>query len=147
MLTHKTFNISIVAILFITSFMPTFTGCGNSGNFGYVSGKVLIDGQAAPEGLIVRFQPVDKNGSPSSSFTGKNGEYELWFSRTVKGVQLGSSTVTIIQQTSDTEVKPTPEYLLAFNEKREIFDVKKGRQTYDVNIDSSLKLDKKKKKR
>jgi len=146
MLKHKTFSISIFALLLGVSLL-TFSGCGNSGNFGYVSGKVLIDGQAAPEGLIVQFQPIDKNGSPSSSFTGKNGEYELWFSRTVKGVQLGASTIRIIQQTSDTSAAVTPEYLRAFNEKKETFDVKKGRQTFDVNIDSSIKLDKKKKKR
>ncbi|MDR1384633.1 MAG: hypothetical protein LBJ67_12445 [Planctomycetaceae bacterium] len=147
MLVQRISSISIVAVLLSISFIPIFTGCGNSDKFGYVSGKVLIDGQPAPEGLIVQFQPLDRNGSPSSSFTDKGGEYELWFSRTVKGVQLGSSTVTVIQQTSDTNLKPTPEYLLAFNEKRETFDVKKGRQTYDVNIDSSLKLDKKRKKR
>ncbi|MDR3197228.1 MAG: hypothetical protein LBU34_05100 [Planctomycetaceae bacterium] len=65
-----------VFILFALLSTLMFSGCGVP-NWAYVSGKVLIDGQPAPEGLVVQFQPLDKNGSPSSSFIDKNGNYEL----------------------------------------------------------------------
>jgi hypothetical protein len=118
--------------------MLMFTGCGDP-NMAYVSGKVLIDGQPAPESLIVQFQPLDKNGSPSSSFTDKNGNYELWFSKTVKGAQIGNNKITVIQQQNENmpQQKMLP-FLASFNKNTPLtYEVKGGRQTYDIVIDTS----------
>jgi hypothetical protein len=115
-----------------------FSGCGDP-NLAYVSGKVLIDGQPAPEGLVVQFQPLDKNGSPSSSFTDKNGYYDLWFSKTVKGAQIGNNKVTVIQQQSDDMLQQkTLPFLASFNKNTPpTYEVKGGKQTYDIVIDTS----------
>jgi hypothetical protein len=115
-----------------------FSGCGNP-NLAYVNGKVLIDGQPAPEGLIVQFQPLDKNGSPASSFTDKKGNYELWFSKTVKGAQIGNNKITVIlQQNNDIQQQKMLPILASFNKNTPLtYEVKGGRQTYDIVIDTS----------
>jgi hypothetical protein len=137
--TQSPFPSSIsVSILLVFLSMLIFSGCGDP-NMAYVSGKVLIDGQPAPEGLIVQFQPLDKNGSPSSSFTDKNGNYELWFSKTVKGAQIGNNKITVRQQQSDDTLqqKILP-FLASFNKNTPLtYEVKGGRQTYDIVIDTS----------
>jgi hypothetical protein len=107
---------------------------------GYVTGKVLIDGEPAGEGLVVHFQPQTKNGSYSAGITDASGNYELWFSSTVKGVQPGTNKITVKQQQSEESPqtqKPLP-FLQSFNKNTPlIYEVKRGRQNYDVVIDTS----------
>jgi hypothetical protein len=125
-------------VLALILFALLFAGCSKS-NLAYVNGKVLIDGQPAPEGLVVQFQPLDKNGSPSSSFTDKDGNYELQFSKTVKGAQIGSSKVTVTQpQCDDMPLQTTLPFLASFNRNMPpTYEVKSGQQTYDIIIDTS----------
>ncbi|MDR3233828.1 MAG: hypothetical protein LBT46_09235 [Planctomycetaceae bacterium] len=122
------------------------SGCGGP-EYGYVTGKVLIDGEPAGEGLVVHFQPQDKSGSYSAGITDAGGNYELWFSNTVRGVQLGTSKITVKQQQSEDLPQPkTLPFLAAFNKDTAlVYDVKRGSQTYDVVIDTSvLPVEKKK---
>jgi hypothetical protein len=113
-------------------------GCGDA-NMGYVRGKVLIDGKPVRKNLVVIFQPQNKDGSPSYGVTDDSGNYELYFSTTKKGVQLGVCKITLEHKRNEDEPpeKPLP-FLSSFNKNTPlVYEVKRGKQTYDVVIDTS----------
>ena len=107
-------------------------GCGGS-DYGYVRGKVLINGEPAPKGLVVRFHPQVPGSSWSTGITDDNGNYEMHFSLTKKGVQIGSCKITVDFPEGD-GLPSTPEFLNRYNESPFIYEVRPGRQTYDVKI-------------
>ncbi|GHT11496.1 hypothetical protein FACS1894170_05150 [Planctomycetales bacterium] len=129
----------IKTLVLLASFLAMMSAGCNQSNLAYVGGKVLIDGEPAPAGLVVEFQPLDKNGSPSSSFTDKDGNYELRFSKTLKGAQIGESKITVTQpRNEDSPQQAALEFLPLFNKHTPpTYEVKSGRQTYDVVIDTS----------
>ncbi|MDR3110008.1 MAG: hypothetical protein LBU65_10055 [Planctomycetaceae bacterium] len=118
-----------------------FTGCDNSGvKVGYVTGKLTIDGKPAPENMEVHFQPQFEGGSPSQGFTDANGNFKMEFSLTRDGVEVGPNKVVIV---GGGRVVPAP--VLKANNKllwEQTFEVKKGRQKFDFNIDTSVKVEK-----
>ena len=125
--------VSGLALLFVTGMM----GCGNS-EYGYVHGKVLINDEPAPKGLTVRFHPQIPGGSYSTGITDDNGNYEMHFSLKQKGVQIGANKITVDYPEGDGLPK-TPEFLNKYNESPLIYEVKPGRQTYDVKIGQAEK--------
>lgn len=112
-------------------------GCGNS-DYGYVSGKVFINGEPAPKGLQVRFHPQTRGSSYSTGITDDHGHYEMYFSLTKKGVQTGSCKITA-DYANDNGLPDTPEFLNKYNKTPLIYDVKPGRQKYDVKIEQPEK--------
>ncbi|MDR2756252.1 MAG: hypothetical protein LBC20_11145 [Planctomycetaceae bacterium] len=119
-----------------------FTGCNTSGiPFGYITGKITIDGKPAPENMVIRFVPQIQGGSPSKGFTDANGNYEMEFSITRKGVEAGPNKVTIENPETGRAVVP-PNVLKANNKElwAKIIDVKKRKQKFDFNIDTSLSV-------
>jgi hypothetical protein len=113
-------------------------GCGDS-NMGYVTGKVLIDGQPAPKGLIVYFRPQDSVGSFSTGITNEHGNYEMYFSISKKGVSIGSNKITVECHEENSE-KKISKILNSFNNNAPpVYEVKHGKQTYDIIIDSKIK--------
>lgn len=125
--------------------LVALTGCGRGDGpeTGEVFGKVILDG-APIKGATVYFYP-DGGGRASSSVTGENGAYELYYKGTQKGAKVGTHSVTLTTGTSDTtddngkvikgipEVFP-PEYANGETEKRE---VKAGRN--EINFDVTTK--------
>jgi hypothetical protein len=131
---NKRVLLGIVCFLFIIS---SIIGC-NDPNYGYVTGKVLIDGELAQKGLVVRFHPQVSGGSFSTGITDDQGNYEMHFSITKKGVQVGSNKITVEYPEGDGLPK-TPEFLNKYNESSLVYNVKSGRQNYDIKIDTKSK--------
>ncbi|MDR1957589.1 MAG: hypothetical protein LBQ54_00835 [Planctomycetaceae bacterium] len=121
--------------------LAVFTaGCGDSQKTGYVTGKVTIDGQPAPAGLAVIFYPQDaKVNFPSKGITDANGNYEMSLSFTKKGVHSGVNKVAIENDGGDDSAIVNVKIPRRFNEETEItYDVKPGKQTYDINIETNV---------
>lgn len=70
-------------------------GCGPRGVGATARGIVTIDGQPAPAGIRVDFQPQGPNGSPSMGVTDEKGQYELFFTAARKGVMPGECLVRV----------------------------------------------------
>ncbi|NCA10653.1 hypothetical protein EBR56_02405 [bacterium] len=70
-------------------------GCGRRDIGATASGRVTIDGQPAPAGLRLDFQPQGSGGSPSTGVTDAAGRYELWFTAAHKGVMPGECRVML----------------------------------------------------
>jgi len=113
------------------------TGCGDSG-YGYVSGKVFINDEPAPKGLAVRFQPQTAGASYSTGITDEKGNYTMHFSLTKKGVQVGQCKV-IVEYPDDGESPKTSKSQNDGNASPLLYEVKPGRQTYDVKISRAKK--------
>jgi len=115
-------------------------GAGGGPELGQVTGTVIIDGAPAAN-VDVSFMPTG-GGRPSSGKTDSNGKYELIFSATETGAQVGSHEVSIAQAVdlgldSGTEVSSEPlesessipkEYL----ETKKTVEVKSGSNTIDL---------------
>ena len=87
---HNSFRV----FLFTVGFSTLLAGCsGRPRNVAPVKGKVTLGGQPLADALVT-FSPV-ASGSPSSGRTNSNGEYELVYTRGVKGAEKGEHTVNI----------------------------------------------------
>ncbi|MDR2704196.1 MAG: hypothetical protein LBC02_00300, partial [Planctomycetaceae bacterium] len=112
--------------------------------FGRVTGKLTIDGKPAPENVKVYFYPQFQGGSYSIGVTDADGNFEMNFSTRRKGVEAGPNKVQI--ENPDTGRAVIPNAVLKANNKQfweQIIDVKKGKQSLEFNIDTSLKADEK----
>lgn len=125
----------VTELVFLTS-----AGCGRP-DLGRVSGKVTLDGTPLPE-AFVEFVPTGEQGSTSSGRTDANGEYEVSFSRDVRGASLGKSTVRITTRdvVSDEQGRDKwlPEKVPArYNAKSELsVEVKSGSNRFDFDLKS-----------
>jgi len=82
--------------LLVIAAIAMIAGCGGSYDgppLGTVSGKVTIDGKPATD-AIVTFKPLD-GGRSSSGTTDKEGNYQLVFTTTRLGAQVGKHEVTL----------------------------------------------------
>ncbi|MDR0705699.1 MAG: hypothetical protein LBF88_12010 [Planctomycetaceae bacterium] len=116
-------------------------GCDRSPiPFGRVTGKLTIDSKPAPENIKIYFYPQFQGGSYSIGVTDANGNFEMQFSTTRKGVEAGLNKVQI--ENPDTGRTVIPRAVLDANNKQlweQTVEVKQGKQTLDFNIDTSLK--------
>lgn len=80
----------------------TALGCNNANQagLGTVTGTVLIDGQPAPAGLQLEFDPVEKGVRGSTAVTDAAGYYEADYSISRKGVRLGECVVKLVPPTN-----------------------------------------------
>ncbi|MDR1140603.1 MAG: hypothetical protein LBL62_02855 [Planctomycetaceae bacterium] len=135
--------IKMKQFLLLEVLLVLFVGCDTSGiPFGYVTGKITIDDKPAPENMVIYFIPQISGGSPSKGFTDANGNYEMKFSITRKGVEAGSNKVTIENPEGGKAV--VPRNVLKANNKElwtKIIEVKKGKQKLDFNIDTTIKVE------
>jgi len=133
-------NKTKLILLFGLAFVLSISGCDNSQiPFGYVTGKLTIDGKPAPEKMIILFVPQFPGGSESKGYTDSSGNYVMEFSITRKGVEAGPNKVTIENPESGRPVVPAG--VLKANNKElwaKTIEVKKGRQKFNFNIDTSL---------
>jgi hypothetical protein len=104
---HKT--LAIVAMVLAV----TVVGCGPRGVGATATGLITVDGQPAPAGIRVDFQPQGPNGSPSMGFTDAKGRYELFFTAARKGVMPGECLVrvAVMPQISAEGIPMVPEAL------------------------------------
>ena len=70
-------------------------GCGKSGpGVAPVKGRVTLDGRPLPN-VVLQFQP-DEGKRPSAGGTDENGEYQLYYKRSIVGARVGQHTVRIL---------------------------------------------------
>jgi len=139
---HEGVSRPISAFTAIVCLLLAVAGCGQGA--GEVTGQLTVDGQPAPAGLILEFQPQTKESSPSYGRTDATGRFEVWKNGTTKGVAPGASLVRISVPPPDTSGRGPPK-LPAELEKLTIparygtaselrFDIKPGRQIIDIDI-------------
>jgi hypothetical protein len=121
-------------------------GCGPRGVGATAAGLVTIDGQPAPAGIRVDFQPQGEKGSPSMGITDAQGKYELFFTAARKGVMPGECLVriTVMPQLSAEGIPTVPEALKAIRipdhygrQSMLMRTVKPGSNQIDIAIDTS----------
>lgn len=113
-------------------------GCGSGDNLVTVEGNVTLD-EKPLAGALVQFQPVD--GSPSYGRTDENGDYDLSFSSTRKGAEIGEHKVSITTHRSgDADADPpvaarNEEVPDVFNARTTLKrEVKNGSNTIDFEL-------------
>lgn len=88
---NRTSPLLLIAVL-CTSFLLT-AGCGS--DYDSVTGKLTFNGTPAPEGVRIDFLPQVEDGSPSFGFTDADGNYEMYFNASTKGVMPGKNMVRV----------------------------------------------------
>lgn len=132
-------NRVLLAVLLLA--VVGLVGCGGDANLGTVTGTITLDGQPVSD-ATVNFSP--KSGSPSNGRTDSAGKYELSFSRSKKGAEIGEHTVRITtyrkaNPDAETPVAAVPEKIPAkYNSKTEL---KKTVTSGNNTIDFPLKAD------
>jgi len=121
-------------------------GCGPSGVGATAEGVLTIDGQPAPAGIRIDFQPQGPNGSPSTGITDANGRYQLFFTPARKGVMPGECRVMLQIPPGSGPDGPVPmsesmktlrlPAKFAGQESPLTRTVKPGRNTIDIEIDT-----------
>ena len=113
-----------------------------------VTGRVTFDGQPAPAGVIVSFQPQVPNSSASTGVTGPDGRYDLRFNARLRGAMPGESVVSLaIAEDVDTgspegrpEPKRRPVIPPQYGAKSTVRkDVKPGPNVIDIDIETTRK--------
>lgn len=137
-------NRSIAVRRFVPALLLGFAimvGCGGTEGYSTVTGNVTLDGQPLPDALI-QFSPVNP-GSPSYGRTDASGNYELIYSREIKGAELGEHVVAITTaQTGDPDAEPptqdVPEKLPPkYHSQTELkVEVKPGKNVHNFELQS-----------
>ncbi len=121
-------------------------GCGRWDIGATATGLVTIDGQPAPAGIRVDFQPQRPDGSPSMGITDADGRYELCFTAAVKGVMPGDCLVRLspFYEMGADGIPTIPDGLKDIRipdaygrESTLVRTVKPGRNTIDIEVDTS----------
>ena len=122
-------------------------GCGPRGVGATASGTLTIDGQPAPAGVRIDFQPAGPKGSPSTGITNDKGSYELWFTPGNKGVMPGECRVMVQRppvagpdgprQMSEGMKNIRIPSAFAGEQSPLIRTVKPGHNTIDIEIDTT----------
>lgn len=107
-------------------------------------GRLTIDGQPAPAGLLLEFQPQGPDSSPSLARTDATGSYELWQTSTKQGIVAGPCTVRVSVAPAAADrgppklppelekLKIPPRYC---SESSLTYEIKPGPQTIDIDLD------------
>lgn len=132
-------------VLAIACLASSFAGCGPRGVGATCTGTVTIDGQPAPSGVRVDFQPQGDKGSPSMGLTDAKGKYELCFTAARKGVMPGECLVrvSVLPEMSAEGIPKVPEALKAVRipehygrQSTLMRTVKPGHNQIDIEIDT-----------
>lgn len=120
-----------------------FTGCDKGPAVAPVTGVVTQNGEPL-NGAMVEFQP-DK-GAPSYGYTDESGRYEIQYQTNRMGALLGHHYVSVTTEGEVTDPKTdmavnVPELVPAeYNEETTLeYEVKSGKNTFDINIEGKRK--------
>jgi len=122
--------------------MILLAGCGSKTgpDVGTVTGQVSLDGKPL-EGVNVVFQP--ETGRPSIGKTDRSGKYELTYSASRTGAQVGRHSVVIEPAGPESDAAPvadaknTRSIPARYNARTELTaDVKPGRNTLHFELSS-----------
>jgi hypothetical protein len=128
-------------MLALVGLLAGASGCGPTHS--QVGGTVTINGQPAPAGLLIEFQPQAAGSSPSLGRTDANGRYELWKTGRQKGIAPGPCLVriSVAPASSDTGPPQLPPELAKLSIPAKYgmastlsYDIAPGQQTIDIDI-------------
>jgi hypothetical protein len=118
-------------------------GCGQAGpELGSVKGTITLDGKPL-EGAEISFQPDSATGSPALGETDAEGRYELRYTRSRNGADLGRHKVrisTAIEREAEHGkiVRARERVPAKYNAKSELTaEVKSGKNTIDFPLEST----------
>ncbi|GAA4431531.1 MULTISPECIES: hypothetical protein [Bremerella] len=89
-------KISISSLSLFAVVLAALVGCGPGNLSSSLTGAVTIDGQPAPEGLSLQFQPTGPGASPSYARTDADGNYVAEFTATRKGILPGTHMIKLL---------------------------------------------------
>ena len=109
-------------------------GCGGADRpqMGYVSGLVTM-GDTPVEDLVVVMKP--KEGRPAMARTDKYGRYDIEYARGEKGTKVGPTTVRFEWPLGGKAAFAIPKKIMGDTSEMKL-EVKKGRQTFDIQLTS-----------
>lgn len=128
---------SITGVLLILSALCV-TGCQDDG-IATMSGTLLIDGEPAPEGTTLLFDPVGKGFRTSWGECDKNGYYEAQYSLQREGVCVGECTARLQMREDELPeegVELNMKYPSKYYTEIKTFTVEPGRNKVDFEISS-----------
>lgn len=123
--------------LWRVGFMPlvalAILGCGRDlPELGRVQGTVTLDGKPLP-GVAVGFYPLS-GGRQALAIADQEGKYDLTFVHGVSGAQTGPNEVTVFWPDETTPAASIP---ARYNKESDLkFDVKPGKNTFDIEMES-----------
>jgi hypothetical protein len=131
----KVFSTRVSRWLFTAGALLSLAGCGGTGQ---ISGKVTLDGQPLPGGLVTVY---DAEGVNNSGMIGKDGSYS------VANIPLGKVEICIATAPPSPGINPNNPPRAQWGEYKKIpdkykekgksgfsLDVKKGAQTLDLPL-------------
>lgn len=83
-----------ISLLLLAAVLTAAVGCSDNSLPG-LKGQVLVNGQPAPEGISLVFEPHIDGDSPSYANTDKNGEFVAEFTFNKKGILVGTHSVRL----------------------------------------------------
>ena len=113
-----------------------------------VTGRVSFDGEPAPAGVIVTFQPQVPNSSASTGVTDPDGRYDLRFNARLRGAMPGESLVSLAiaedagsdRPEDGTEARRRPVIPPHYGAKSTLRkDVKPGPNVIDIDVETTRK--------
>jgi hypothetical protein len=125
----KTRNLGVATFL-----LSVVAGCGGPDRppMGYVSGTITMDGEPLV-GVIVVMKP--ESGRMATAKTDSRGHYDIEYTMGEKGTKIGPNTVSFEWPLGAEATKPIPLKYTA-GKSEVTLDVKKGRQTFDLDLES-----------
>lgn len=125
---------SLAALVLVL--IGTFSGCGGVSPdrppMGYVSGSVTMDGKPV-ENVFVVMKP--ESGRMAMVKTDKNGFYDIEYTEGEKGTKQGPTTVHLEWPTGFAGPFRIPPKFATGNKEIRL-DVKSGKQTFDITMES-----------
>ncbi len=129
--------------MMLWGFAGLLAGCGGGTGpeLAKVTGLVTLDGQPLPKARVV-FQPSGPNASPSTAETREDGSFELYFRRDAPGAMIGQhsvrvTTAGIVSDDSGNETTVPEKVPTRFNKDSGLtFEVKPGRNEFEISLDS-----------
>ncbi len=117
----------------------TLPGCGGGSQLGAVNGTVTVDGQPAPAGLKIEFDPVEKGVRGSTAVTKDGGHYEAVYSLSRNGVRTGPCVVKLVfpEVAPKPGKKPSLPYPEQYYEKIKQVEISSWSNTVDLELSKS----------
>ena len=131
---------TILTVASLAALVVGLAGCGST-DTGRVHGRVVMNGNPAPEGLSIEFLP-ETSGKPSSiAFVQPDGTYEAIYPATGRpGVATGPCTIRLIRDEKTMSIpkkegqKPKPLFSAECYDSLKQFEVNTGDNQVDLTL-------------
>ena len=135
------FQYRVISSMVLVPVLLFVSGCGSGADrppLGYVSGTVTMDGEPVSTITVVMKPDV---GRPAIGVTDAKGKYDIEYTLGEKGTKLGPTTVGLEWPTGFAAPFGIPDQYIPMNSSMKL-DVQKGKQTFDIQMESAEKKSK-----